>query len=184
MKKTLIVLLLLFVTAGCACISKVENKPAQVNTNTNLSREEILRIISHEVGISSDAMKEVDIYTNKTGNDKETTVVFSSEDTRYKYKLNNNAEIIYSKKYSTLEESMGNKDDLSNLSDSISEQEALQIALNHAEVLEKDIILTKSKLDRSYTHSEYEIEFYTSKFEYEYEIGMKGEIISFERDFR
>lgn len=69
------------------------------------------------------------------------------------------------------------------LTATLTEDEAVTIALTHAGVEEKDVIFTKIKLDRDDGRTEYEIEFYKDTMEYDYEIDANtGEILSFDSE--
>lgn len=66
---------------------------------------------------------------------------------------------------------------------SLSEQEALEIALEHAGLDEAQIELPHVHLDRDDRRSEYEVDFYHGGYEYDYEIDAEsGEIISVDKD--
>ncbi len=65
----------------------------------------------------------------------------------------------------------------------ISEAEAKQIALNHADIREAEAQFVKVKLDYDDGVPEYEVEFYVGNMEYDYEIhAVTGEILSHERE--
>ncbi len=65
----------------------------------------------------------------------------------------------------------------------ISINKAKQIALSHAGLNENDVSFKKVKLDKDEGIYEYEVEFYSGRFEYEYSINAKtGKIIDFEKD--
>lgn len=65
----------------------------------------------------------------------------------------------------------------------ISINKAKQIALSHAGLNENDVSFKKVKLDKDDGIYEYEVEFYSGRFEYEYSINAKtGKIIDFEKD--
>ena len=66
----------------------------------------------------------------------------------------------------------------------ISEDEAKEIALAHADLVEEEVSFSKFELDREAKGTYYDIEFYTEdRLEYDYEIdAYSGEIISYEWD--
>lgn len=69
------------------------------------------------------------------------------------------------------------------LSATLTEDEAVAIAMTHAGVEEKDVIFTKIKLDRDDGRTEYEIEFYKDTMEYDYDIDANtGDILSFDSE--
>ena len=61
----------------------------------------------------------------------------------------------------------------------LSEEEAKTVALNHAGVNGNEVTFTAVKLDRENGVYEYELEFVTDTAEYEYNIGINGEILSY-----
>ena len=72
----------------------------------------------------------------------------------------------------------------SNDSSNISVTKAKEIALKDAGVSSSNATFTKAKKDYDDGVSYYEIEFYTSSYEYEYEISLKGKILSKEKEPR
>lgn len=65
----------------------------------------------------------------------------------------------------------------------ITEADAKQIALSHADVSESDAAYMKVKLERDHGRDEYDVEFYAGNTEYDYEIdAVTGEILSFDYD--
>lgn len=64
----------------------------------------------------------------------------------------------------------------------ISLEKAKSVALENAGVKADAVTFTKAELDYDDGASHYDIEFYNSSYKYEYEIDMKGEIISYDRD--
>ena len=66
----------------------------------------------------------------------------------------------------------------------ITEDEAKEIALNHAGLKDEDVTFVKLGYEREIGYQKYEIEFYTSDYkEYDYEINAEtGEIISYDYD--
>lgn len=68
-------------------------------------------------------------------------------------------------------------------SDYIGESKAKSIALQHAGVQEKDVVMKKLILDSDNHRVEYEVEFYAGNKEYDYEIdALTGHIISYDQD--
>lgn len=65
----------------------------------------------------------------------------------------------------------------------ITEADAKQIALSHANVSETDAVYMKVKLEREHGRDEYDVEFYAGNTEYDYEIdAVTGEILSYDYD--
>jgi len=66
----------------------------------------------------------------------------------------------------------------------ISEAEAKEIALSHADLVEEEVTFQKSELDRDTDGAHYDIEFYTEdRLEYDYDVdAYTGEILSYEWD--
>lgn len=65
----------------------------------------------------------------------------------------------------------------------ISSHKAKQLALNHANINENDIVWHKIELDVDYNIKTYEIEFYYNNLKYEYEIdAIDGNILKYEID--
>ncbi|MDO5089409.1 MAG: PepSY domain-containing protein [Leptotrichiaceae bacterium] len=74
----------------------------------------------------------------------------------------------------------GNKIKFSNTDIKISVEKAKKVALSHSKTAEKDAKISKIKLDRENRKLVYEIEFYTDKKKYEYDIDANtGEILSY-----
>lgn len=71
-----------------------------------------------------------------------------------------------------------------NNSNYISEEEAKEIALNHASINDSnDVRFSKIGLDYNHSGAVYEIEFYYNNAEYDYEINaLTGEVIKYEKD--
>lgn len=67
--------------------------------------------------------------------------------------------------------------------DFIGEMKAKSIALEHAGVKESDATFVKTKLDYDDGHTVYDVEFYSGKIEYDYEIdAVSGKIWSYDHD--
>ncbi len=68
-------------------------------------------------------------------------------------------------------------------SDYIGESRAKEIALDHAGLSASQVTFVRVELDRSYSHAEYEVEFWSGNKEYDYEIDAEtGAIRSYDRD--
>ena len=76
------------------------------------------------------------------------------------------------------------QDNTTNETAMISEQEAKQIALNHAGLTEEQVTFVKSSIDYDNGRQNYDIEFYThDQKEYDYEIDpYTGEILEYDMD--
>ncbi|RRD40213.1 peptidase M4 [Leptotrichia sp. OH3620_COT-345] len=73
-----------------------------------------------------------------------------------------------------------NKVRFSNADIKISVEKAKKIALSHSKVAEKDARISKIKLDRENKKLVYEIQFYTDKKKYDYDVDANtGEILSY-----
>ena len=67
--------------------------------------------------------------------------------------------------------------------ENLTQEQALQIALEHAGVAEKDIYLQKAKQDYEHGRQIYELKFYVGRTEYEYEIDAKdGQVLKYDID--
>ncbi len=67
--------------------------------------------------------------------------------------------------------------------EAISRERAIEIALDHAKLQEKDVINLTADLDREYGISEWEVEFDKDGFEYSYDINAStGEIIKSDKE--
>ena len=67
----------------------------------------------------------------------------------------------------------------------IGEARGKEIALKHAGVAPQQAQFTKMKLDRKYSHTEYELKFYVGGTEYEYDINAEtGEVLKFSREVK
>lgn len=67
----------------------------------------------------------------------------------------------------------------------LTREEALEKALEHANIDKKDVDLVK-KVELDYEHGRkiYEIEFYNNGYEYEYDVDAEtGRILKFDKDF-
>lgn len=67
----------------------------------------------------------------------------------------------------------------------LTREEALEKALEHANIDKKDVDLVK-KVELDYEHGRkiYEIEFYNNGYEYEYDVDAEtGKILKFDKDF-
>ena len=65
----------------------------------------------------------------------------------------------------------------------ITEEQAKQIALQHAGLTESQVVFARTQLDYEHGRQEYEIEFYSGTTEYDYDIdAATGDIISFDQD--
>ena len=74
--------------------------------------------------------------------------------------------------------------DMSKVVGGISQDEALEVALNHAGFAKNELdFLKRIKLDWEHGRKVYEISFYKNGLEYEYDIdAVTGKILEFEKD--
>ena len=107
-------------------------------------------------------------------------IEFYHGDKEYDYEINSaNGEII---KYDYDMENNKNENNLSSVVN-ISEEQAKEIALKHAEVTSDKISFVKVEMDVGNGTQKYDIEFYYNNVEYSYEIDANtGDILSYERD--
>lgn len=84
----------------------------------------------------------------------------------------------------TAKKSSGSSSGSSSSSSGISLAEAKSAALKAANVSSSSATFTKAYLDYDDGVKYYEIEFYTSSYEYEYEIAMDGSVKSYDKDAR
>lgn len=61
-------------------------------------------------------------------------------------------------------------------------EKAKELALEHANIKEEDVTLTKAKEETENGTSIYEIEYKDSRYEYEFDITLSGEIIHYDKD--
>lgn len=172
MKKLIVTLMLTVLLTGCASGFKNSNKTLNVANN----QEEIMKIISGDLNVPSDEFEDFKIRKNPGHHKGRTRASFKHDGKIYDYEINSDVSVGHCKKYSL------NAYDTISEADSISEDEALNIALTHAGISKEEARFLRVKLDRSYTHSEYEIEFTSGMYEYDYEIAMDGSILSFEKE--
>lgn len=172
MKNTIVALMLTVLLTGCASGFKNSDKTLNVANN----QEEIRKIISGDLNVPSDEFENFKIRNNSGHHKGRTRASFKHDGKNYDYEINSDGSIGHCKNYNL------NAYDTIGEADSISEDEALNIALSHAGVKKEDARFLRVKLDRSYTHSEYEIEFVSGMYEYNYEIAMDGSILSFEKE--
>lgn len=84
----------------------------------------------------------------------------------------------------TSKPSITSSDNASNLTGSLTREEAIQIALKHAGFMQSDVLNLTAELDKEFTHSEWEIEFDKDNYEYSYEIdAYSGDIIKTEKEY-
>ena len=113
-------------------------------------------------------------------------IEFYTSDTEYDYTLNA-SDLTVLEKSAELFQVQGNRtDSAANGSGNnyIGVDRAKEIALNHANLSETDVVFTKAKLENDDHRVEYEIEFYVGRTEYEYSIdAVSGNIIEYDVDY-
>lgn len=168
----MIIVVLSLILTGCVHRFKVSDTTLSVEYN----QDEIIKLISEDLNVPPDELENFKIKHNRGHHKGHTKASFKHHGTVYDYEIGNNGKISQCKKYRLKSNA------LTAPQSAITEEEALNIALDHAGLNKESIRFIKIKLDRSYTHSEYEIEFRSGMVEYEYEIAMDGSIISFEKE--
>lgn len=174
MKKLLLFLVMLLLT-GCAGGRYYSHYP-EITLSSVDDLESLIDIVLEDLGAPGDSLDEVT--AQKLIGEGVTRLRFKHKGRSYEYDLEDTGRIRRCKKYGYVD---ANEKESKSL---ISEQEALELALNHAGLKEEFVRVKKVKLDKSYMHSEYEIEFVADMYEYEYEISVDGQIISFEKEHR
>ncbi len=138
-----------------------------------------------EAAVKDAGLKAEDVSFTKTKKDTDDgisvyEIEFTANDTRYEYEINATngriikEEIVSNKPANTV---AGNTQGIMNL------EAAKDIALSDADVKAEDATFTKTKLDRDDGRDVYDIEFYTSSREYEYEIdAQSGKILDMDTE--
>lgn len=145
--------------------------------STELTSDEAL-----EIALKDANVKKEDVTITKTSIDmdhgvKKHEFEFYSGDVEYDYDINALTGEIISK---STKRYMGNTATSSNTG-SLTQEQALQVALQHANVTEKDIALLKTELDYEHGKEVFEFEFYVGNVEYNYTIDAStGDIIKYE----
>ena len=145
--------------------------------STELTSDEAL-----EIALKDANVKKEDVTITKTSiymdhGVKKHEFEFYSGNVEYDYDINALTGEIVSK---STKRYMGNTATASNTGP-LTQEQALQVALQHANVTEKDIALLKTELDYERGKEVFEFEFYVGNVEYNYKIDTStGEIIEYE----
>lgn len=136
------------------------------------------------IALSHAKLSEADvtyISAEKDDNGRCFDVKFLADNIKYDYEIDAQTGEVISYEYDK-----ENAADLSagNSADTVlSEEEAKNIALNHANLSESDVTAIHVTLDKDDYHTAYEVEFHNGKTEYDYEIDANtGEILSYDID--
>lgn len=147
------------------------------STEVLVSQEQAWEIVRTDAAIPENA--EIVIIQEKLEYDdgfRKYELDFTYETASYEYDVDANTGDILSIQYEEV-----NAPDTAN--GYVSEEQALAIALEHAGLTESDVSRTRVETEQERTGLEYEIEFISGRYEYEYTINAAtGEILSFERD--
>ena len=148
--------------------------------NNTVTIDEAKEIALKHAGLTSDQVSFVEVESDVDNNIEKYNIEFYHGDKEYDYEINSaNGEII---KYDYDMENNKNENNLSSVVN-ISEEQAKEIALKHAEVTSDKISFVKVEMDVGNGTQKYDIEFYYNNVEYSYEIDANtGDILSYERD--
>lgn len=162
------------------------NQPAADTNSTAQSQgtsvEEAKAAALKDAGLS-----ESDVTLKKTKLDYDNgiqvyDIEFYTSDTEYDYEINASDMTVLEKSVEPFQ-NQGNPADSSN-NNYIGVDRAKEIALDHANLNETDVIFSKAKLENDDGRVEYEIEFYSGKTEYDYTIdAVSGDIIEYDVDY-
>ena len=153
---------------------------SEVSNNKTVTIDEAKEIALKHAGLTSDQVSFVEVESDVDNNIEKYNIEFYHGDKEYDYEINSaNGEII---KYDYDMENNKNENNLSSVVN-ISEEQAKEIALKHAEVTSDKISFVKVEMDVGNGTQKYDIEFYYNNVEYSYEIDANtGDILSYERD--
>ena len=113
-------------------------------------------------------------------------IEFYTSDTEYDYEINASDGAVLEKSVKSFQGQPNSADSGVNSSGNnyIGVDRAKEIALNHANLNETDVVFAKAKLENDDGRVEYEIEFYFGRTEYEYTIdAVSGNIIEYDADY-
>ena len=166
---------------GC---SSSNPTPSSSNQNTNttqnntslLSENEVKSIALKHANLSEDQVTWYSCYTDRDDGIQTYECRFGNEDAEYEYEINGETGDI-------LQYDINYHASSSNNETYIGEDKAKEIVLNHAGFTQDQVQFTHFELDKSYHHTEYEIEFINQNIEYEYSLdAVSGEILSYQQD--
>ena len=172
LKLATVIMIISISLMGCSNSEKLNNKTVTI--------DEAKEIALKHAGLTSDQVSFVEVESDVDTNKEKYNIEFYPGDKEYDYEINSaNGEII---KYDYDMENNKNENNLSSVVN-ISEEQAKEIALKHAEVTSDKISFVKVEMDVGNGTQKYDIEFYYNNVEYSYEIDANtGDILSYERD--
>ncbi|MDU2124125.1 MAG: PepSY domain-containing protein [Clostridium celatum] len=172
LKLATVIMIISISLMGCSNSEKLNNKTVTI--------DEAKEIALKHAGLTSDQVSFVEVESDVDNNIEKYNIEFYHGDKEYDYEINSaNGEII---KYDYDMENNKNENNLSSVVN-ISEEQAKEIALKHAEVTSDKISFVKVEMDVGNGTQKYDIEFYYNNVEYSYEIDANtGDILSYERD--
>lgn len=153
---------------------------SEVLNNKKVTIDEAKEIALKHAGLTSDQVSFVEVESDVDNNIEKYNIEFYHGDKEYDYEINSaNGEII---KYDYNMEYDKNENNVNSVVN-ISEEQAKEIALNHAEITSDKVSFIKVEMDVDNGTQKYDIEFYYNNIEYNYEIDANtGDILSYERD--
>lgn len=153
---------------------------SEVLNNKTVTIDEAKEIVLKHAGLTSDQVSFVEVESDVDNNIEKYNIEFYHGDKEYDYEINSaNGEII---KYDYNMEYDKNENNVNSVVN-ISEEQAKEIALNHAEITSDKVSFIKVEMDVDNGTQKYDIEFYYNNIEYNYEIDANtGDILSYERD--
>ena len=172
LKLATVIMIISISLMGCSNSEKLNNKTVTI--------DEAKEIALKHAGLTSDQVSFVEVESDVDNNIEKYNIEFYHGDKEYDYEINSaNGEII---KYDYDMENNKNENNLSSVVN-ISEEQAKEIALKHAEVTSDKISFVKVEMDVGNGTQKYDIEFYYNNVEYSYEIDANtGNILSYEQD--
>ena len=161
-------------------ISLIGCSNSEVLNNKKVTIDEAKEIALKHAGLTSDQVSFVEVESDVDNNIEKYNIEFYHGDKEYDYEINSaNGEII---KYDYNMEYDKNENNVNSVVN-ISEEQAKEIALNHAEITSDKVSFIKVEMDVDNGTQKYDIEFYYNNVEYSYEIDANtGDILSYERD--
>lgn len=161
-------------------ISLIGCSNSEVLNNKKVTIDEAKEIALKHAGLTGDQVSFVEVESDVDNNIEKYNIEFYHGDKEYDYEINSaNGEII---KYDYNMEYDKNENNVNSVVN-ISEEQAKEIALNHAEITSDKVSFIKVEMDVDNGTQKYDIEFYYNNIEYNYEIDTNtGDILSYERD--
>lgn len=172
---------------------------------TIMSKNEIKNIVANYMNANSNDLyfDSIDLYFDSIDfemdkNIYEVEVYYQNKD--YEYKINaKNGKVIYTdfrndtnqnnssngnKFNNNSNNGNANQNNLNQQTANISEEEAKDIALTHANLAANSVSFLRTELDHDHRTLVYEVDFIYDNYEYDYMIdAMSGEIISYDKDY-